>query len=245
MKRMTGVVLLVAMTAVVCGTARGDDQADARAIVAKAIKATGGEEKLDKFKAQTSQETGTYYGMGDGLPYTGKYSMQFPDKFRMEIVGIFTIVVNGDKGWMSANGNTEEMNAEQLKVQQESLYVGLVSSLVPLKDKKFKLATHGEIKIKDRPAVGVRVTAENRRDVKLYFDKESGLLVKIENRAISEEQGGKEVDDESFLSDHKDVNGVKVPMKMLMMRDGKKFVESETTEIQVLEKLDDGVFGKP
>src|SRR2546428_8816628 len=55
--------------------AAADDQADARAIVAKAIKAVGGEQKLEKFKAQTWREVGTYYGMGDGLPYTGNYAV--------------------------------------------------------------------------------------------------------------------------------------------------------------------------
>ncbi len=100
-------------------TSRADDQADARAIVAKAIKAAGGEEALAKFNASTFKETGTYYGMGDGLPYTGKYAVQYPHQFKMEIEGVFMIVLNGDKGWMVMNGETREMTADELNVQQE------------------------------------------------------------------------------------------------------------------------------
>src|SRR6185503_2550966 len=107
---------LVAGMLAVCyslaGVAHADDQADALAIVAKSIKATGGEEKLAKYNAQTWKETGTYYGMGAGLPYTGNYAAQWPKQFRMEIETVFTIVINGDSGWVQAAGETNAMTAE-------------------------------------------------------------------------------------------------------------------------------------
>src|ERR1700678_4090811 len=82
-----------------------DDAASARAIIDKAIQAGGGEEKLAQFKSQTFRETGTYYGMGKGQPYTGVYALQCPGHFRMEIEGVFTMIVAGDKGWIkSAKG---------------------------------------------------------------------------------------------------------------------------------------------
>src|SRR5437870_10054726 len=67
----------------------GDD--DGRAIITKALKAGGGEAKLAKFDSTIMKEKGTYYGMGDGLPYTSVIHMQRPDKFKMEIVGVFTM----------------------------------------------------------------------------------------------------------------------------------------------------------
>src|SRR5205807_2708706 len=81
---------LLASVHLVCA---GED--DARAIVNKAIQAAGGEKKLAKHNAVTMKEKGTYYGMGEGLPYTGNYSFQWPNQFRMEIEGVFLIVVNG------------------------------------------------------------------------------------------------------------------------------------------------------
>jgi hypothetical protein len=225
-------------------SSRADDSADARAIVAKAIKAVGGEEKLEKFKAHTLKETGTYYGMGDGLPYTANYSVQWPHQFKMEINGVFTIVLNGDKGWMQMNGETREMTADELKVQQDEHFAGWIMQLTPLKDKQFKLSTVGESKINDRVAVGVRVSVEKRKDVNLYFDKESGLLVKGEHRAFSPEQG-KEVTQEVFFNEYKETEGAKIATKYLIKRDGEKFVEAEAHDIQACGKLDDSVFGKP
>jgi hypothetical protein len=228
----------------VVAMSRADDAADARAIVAKGIKAAGGEEKLTKFNAQTFKETGTYYGMGDGLPYTGKYAVQWPHQFRMEIENVFIIVLNGDKGWMQMNGETREMTADELKVQQDEHFAGRIMQLTPLKDKQFKLSTVGESKINDRPAVGVRVSVEKRKDVNLYFDKESGLLVKGEHRAYSDEQK-KEVNQEIFFNEYTEIDGAKIATKYLVKRDGEKFVEAEAHDIKACEKLDDSVFGKP
>jgi hypothetical protein len=226
--------------------APADDAADAKAIVAKSIEAMGGEAKLEKFNAQTFSSTGTFYGAGDGLPYTGNYALQFPDQFKMEIVGAFAMVLNGDKGWIEGGGETRAMTPEELKNAQEDNYAGWVAALTPLvKDKTFTLATIGETNVDNRPAVGVRVSADKHRDVNLYFDKETNLLAKIQHRTISPEQGNKEVDQETFHSDYKEIEGVKVAMKFLILRDGEKFVEGEVTELKPVGKLDDSVFGEP
>ena len=239
-------VVFVAVTGAFCAirSSRADDAADARAIVAKAIKAAGGEEKLAKFNAHTFKETGTYYGQGDGLPYMGNYAVQWPHQFKMEILGVFAIVLNGDKGWMLMNGETRELTADELKEQQEEHHSRWITSLLPLKDKKFKLTTTGESKVADRSALGVRVSAENHRDVNLYFDKERNLLVKVEYRAISSEQG-KEVNLEVLYSEYKEIEGAKMPTKILIKRDGEKFVEAEESDMVPVGKLDDSVFGKP
>ena len=114
MRKSLCLLSVFSVFATAIAASRADDPADAKAIVAKAIKAAGGEEKLTKFNAHTVKETGTYYGMGDGVPYTGKYAVQYPHQFKMEIEGFFMMVLNGDKGWRHVNGETVEMTPEQL-----------------------------------------------------------------------------------------------------------------------------------
>ena len=87
MRRLLVCSLTVVLLAV--SSVRADDQADAAKIVEAGLKAVGGREKVAKYKAQTWNEQGTYYGMGAGVPYTGVYSIQWPDQFRMEISGVF------------------------------------------------------------------------------------------------------------------------------------------------------------
>jgi hypothetical protein len=222
-----------------------EDKGEARALVAKAIKAAGGEEKLAKNKAFKFKETGTYYGMGEGLPYNGVYAEQLPDKFRMEIVGVFTMVLDGDKGWTNMGGNTQEMTKEQMAEHKEGRYFRVVTTLLPLKEKSYTLTLLPEAKVGDKPAAGVKVAHKDHRDVSLYFDRESGLLIKAQTQVKFEEQGGKDADQEVLYSDYKEVNGIQVPHKIVVKRDGKNYVEAQVTEFQALPKLDNSVFAKP
>lgn len=226
-------------------TCVADDAADARALVEKGIAVVGGAEKLAKFSAETWTSKGTFYGMGDGVPYTGKYALQWPGKFRMEIEGAFLLVLNGDKGWVKVADTVTELNAEQLSQQQEEHYGGWVASLLPLKEKEFKFATTGEVKIDNRDCVGVRVSREKHRDVNLYFDKQTGLLAKSEHTVNAQELGGKEVLQEVHYAGFQEIDGVKVPTKVTLKRDGKLFVEGDNTDIKAHGTLDDSVFAKP
>jgi hypothetical protein len=243
MRRCLGIVLVGALAAAFTGAARADDAA--RPVIDKAINAAGGEEKLAKAKAQTWKEKGTFYGMGAGLPYTGTYALQWPDRFRMDIQDVFIIVLNGDKGWMRNQGGTQELTGEQLAEQKHRHYAGWVSTVLPLKDPAFTLSPLAETKVGDKAADGVKVSRKDQRDVKLYFDKGTGLLCKNEYRIKDESQGGKEVTMESFFSDYKDVDGVKIPMKIVVKRDGDQYVEAENTDVKLADKLDDSVFAKP
>jgi hypothetical protein len=115
--------------------AHADEAADVQMIVDKAIKAAGGLEVIEKFQKQKGKEEGTYHGGGEAMPFTATFASHAPDKFRMEISGVFTIVLNGDKGWVNAGGTTTPMNDEQLKEQQEEQLIAAILTLVPLANK--------------------------------------------------------------------------------------------------------------
>jgi hypothetical protein len=226
------------------GAARPGEKDEARAIVMRAIKASGGEAALKKHEAATWTEKGTYYGMGDGLPYVGKLAMQLPGQFRMEVVGVFTIVVDNDKAWMNAGGETKKLEGEALKRQQHNQKAGLITSLLPLKDQAFKLAAVDSVEVDKKMAVGVKVTRKDYPEVKLYFDKESGLLVKNQLKVYSEEEQ-KEVTQEQYLSKYKEIDGAQVPTHIVIKRDGKLFVETDIVELKAAGKLDAKIFAMP
>jgi hypothetical protein len=230
---------------------RADDAADARALVEKAVKAQGGREKLEKFAAHTLKFKGTFHGMGQAIPMTGELNSQGADRFKMEVEveagGMkfqFVSVLAGDKGWVRVGDTTNPMDKDQLAEGKEQAYAGWVGTLTPLGDKEFTLATTGEVKVNDKPALGVKVSRKGHRDVDLFFDKETGLLVKTETR-IKDEGSGQEVTEENFAGEYKEVQGTKQAMKFTVKRDGKLWVEGEATEYQLAEKLGDGVFARP
>lgn len=251
MKHVRHSALTFGFLLAVSAPARADDAADARALVEKAIKAHGGLDNLEKFPASTTKFKGTFHGMGEAIPMTGEISTQGKDKARLDVEVSaggqkFRIVnvIAGDKGWTKFGDDTKELSKDELTEAREQTYVGWISTLAPLKDKQFTLSTIGELKVENRPALGVKVVSKGRRDVDLYFDKETGLLVKSETR-VKLDGSDQEVTEESFPSEYKEVQGTKQASKFSVKRDGKLYMEGEVTDMQLSDKLDASIFDKP
>ncbi len=221
-------------------------------ILAKAIKAHGGEDALTKYKASQMKAKGkiTIAGVG-AVDFTQEASFMLPDKFRESVeitVGGQTIkvltIANGDKITIDANGMAVEATdpiKDSLKHAGHLLHVG---RLAPLKDKKYELSLIGEDKVEGKKVVGIRVSAKDQKDVSLYFDKETWLLVKIEART-TEPMTGEEINEERIVTEYtKTKDGLPTAKKLVVKRDGKLYLEAEVTEVTYLEKLDDDVFKK-
>jgi hypothetical protein len=229
---------------------RADDQAAVKAALDKAIKAMGGEENLAKYKAATWKGKGKINLMGTEIEFSIEAAVQPPKQSRGRSEGDFsgtkferTQVVNGDKGWISLMGNTDEMPEDQLAAAKEDLYAGWVATLLPLRDPAFKLAPLPEIQVGDRPAVGIKVSHKDHKDIQLYFDKQKGWLIKTQRRAL--DMMGQEVNQETFFTDYKEAKGVQHARKHKTKRDGTDFFEIEITEYNPVEKLDENTFAKP
>jgi hypothetical protein len=245
MRKMLEILTAGTLVLILADSVRSGDDKEARAIIDKAITAGGGEAVLAKSNAATFKEKGTYHGMGQPLPYTGSYAVQWPKQFRMEIMDAFVIVVNGDRGWIKTGGDVKDMTKEELVARQSDLHAEWLITLLPLKDKAFTLTALGEVKVTDRPGLGVKVTRKDYPEVKLYFDKTSNLLIKSEFKTKMPEEQYREAKAETYFSDYKDFGGAKVATKVVMKRDGKLYVEAEVTEYKAAGKLEDKVFDRP
>jgi hypothetical protein len=229
------------------------EEKELRAVIDKALAAHGGEAKLTKFAAQTAKGAGKFYGLGEAIDYTVEIAIQKEKQFRfgmdMRIMNFdvkIIIVVNGDKGWEKINDEVKEIAADELAEHKEHMHCEGVVSLLPLKEKGYKLATLGDVKVGEQPAVGIRVTKEGRRDVNLYFDKDKGHLLKSEYMVKDiKTSGDKEITQVSLYSEYKEFQGTRHPTRLIVERDGKMFTDTQLTELQLLEKLDDSTFDRP
>lgn len=228
-------IVLVLLVGFLATSLRAED--DAKTIVAKAIKAKGGDGKK---MAVTWKGSGTFFGMGEGVPYEGTWSVHPPKKFRMEINGIFTIVLNGDMGWVNTGGTVAEMNKEQVAEQQEAMHANWVMEVYPLTGKEYTLTVIPG----DADTVGVKVAYKGRRDVELFFNKKTYLLAKVK-QTVKDDQSGKEVQQVSEVTEYTKVTGVQVPAKMVIQRDGKKFVDGVMKEYTFADSLPEKTFAKP
>jgi hypothetical protein len=227
---------------------RADDGTPA--LIDKAIKAHGGTEKLTEKKATQAKSKGTLE-LGGGIEFTQEVSIQggkFKEAMQLQVAGKqvnVTTVFDGTKGWLKVNDDeAKELDGKTLDEIKEAAYAARVGRLVFLKDKSIELSPLGEVQVNDRPAVGVKVTSKGHRDLNVFFDKATGLLAKAERRVV-DLMNGTEVTEERIVKEYQDVGGMKVAKRVLVNRDGKKFMEIEVVEAKLLDNLDDSEFAKP
>src|SRR5262249_2896204 len=141
------------------GGARADDTP--QALIDRAIKAHGGAEKLTKERATQTKAKGTLE-LGGGLNFTNEVSMyagKFKEAMELDVNGqkvTVTTVFDGSKGWVKANDQLMDLDDKLLDEVKEAAYLNRLGRLVFLKDKSVELSPLGEIKVNDRPAVGIR-----------------------------------------------------------------------------------------
>lgn len=245
MTRFLGAVL---MTVFVIGpaTARSGEQ-EAKAVVDKAIKAVGGEEKLAKVGSYTWKYKATVSFNGNESEVEGKVTSQGLDHYRNEFgndqfQGV--IVLGGDKGWRKFGDNASDIDSEGIAREKRMVYLSATPVLlVPLKGKGFKVDSAADEKAGDKPASVVKVTGPDGKEFTLYFDKETGLPVKQVAKVTG--FNNDEFTQETTYADYKDFDGIKKATKVESKRDGEPFVKMTISDFKVLDKVEAGTFAEP
>jgi outer membrane lipoprotein-sorting protein len=170
------------------------------------------------------------------------------DHFRQDLEGNFggnafhlTQVLDGDKAVRKINDNRTDLDKNGVANQKRLAYLTVIPvTILPLQSKDFAAETIGEEKVGDKAAVGLKVTGPDKKEFKLYFDKESGLPV----RMVATVPGfqGNEVTQETTFSDYKEMGGIKKATRIVVKRDGMPFQEQTVTEFKLLEKADPKTF---
>jgi hypothetical protein len=246
MKRSRGFLLTTAVLFAATNPARADDK-DATAILDKAIKALGGEEKLKKASVHTWKAKGKLHFGGEERDVESQVTANGLDHFRREFtLPQFTglVVIDGDNGWRKGRNGIAKLEADALAIEKRTAYLQIIPiTLMPLKENGFKLEAAGEEKVGDKPAVILKVTAPDGKDFTLSFDKESGLPVK--QVATITFPAGQEFTIETTFLDYKDMGGIKKATRTDVKRNGEPSQEMEITEFKVLDKVEPDTFAEP
>ena len=234
----------------ICSNVRAEDDAKkAQKLIDGRIKAIGGPKVLKKTSKIIFEDEGLYHGMGQGQPYAGRFIADYgkTSKFRFEILNAFIQVYDGKKAWFSFMDNTSELEGTALKAIAEMTATNYIISMVPLAkpNKEYKLSLAGSQKVDGEDCEGVNVSRKGTPEVTLFFSKKTGLLGKSSTTARASEQGYKEVVEESVYSDYEVHDGVKMPTKVAIFRDGKKYVDSKLRSVKFPSAIEDSEFEKP
>ena len=243
---------LLAAVLVVAPAIRADDAADARAVIERAIKARG--DKAGAVPAVTTWKEKialTVDAIGQTLDLDTEWTALVPDKLRLQMtVSVqgqkidLLMILNGEKMWFLANGQLQDSPPPQLSEMLTEMNRMWATSLTPLlASDEFQLATAKEKVVNGKPAAGVAVRNGKRPVVTLYFDKETGLLVKREATVKDPVADDKEVLEEAVVSDYKEAGGRKYHTRVVVTRDGKPYYRSEVSMPREVEKPQ--LFDKP
>jgi hypothetical protein len=102
----------------------------------------------------------------------------------------------------------------------------------------------GEHKVKGKTALEVKVASKGQKDIKLYFDKESLLLVKVSRPGLNL-LTMMVVLQEEYYSDYRLVDGVKQPHHFVVYQDGNKFLEGDVTQYTFVPSFEEKLFTPP
>jgi hypothetical protein len=236
-------VLLALLPPTAC---RAGEREDALALIDQAVKAHGGADALARVRTSKHINTGKLFVTGGkDVPFRGEWTISLPERSHLDVLvnerQKIVTVVNGENVWQVVGGQTVEPTKEVAAEIREEIYLLHLLTLLPLREAGYGLVPLGEVMVQDQPALTVRVSKQGHRDVILYFDRKSGLLVKAKRRAV---EVGLPVDKEYFFGDYKDFAGVKLPATYAEQVNGKRLVET-SVDWQFPPKIDDNLFNKP
>ena len=116
MKQCIGAVIVAVVAFEFVGTLRAEGDKSATAVIDKAIKALGGEDKLKAIKAASWNGKGTLTFGGADTEITSTTTIEDPGRFRQDWEAVImgtrvngSTILSGDKGWRKLNENLTDL----------------------------------------------------------------------------------------------------------------------------------------
>lgn len=212
-------------------------------LLTKYLEALGGTANLDKVKTKIMK--GAYVlPTGESMSY--EVHQAAPDRFYSKLVTpaqVFERVFDGNIGWIKnsgPNGGTKELVGEQLIDFKR--YAQFFRD-IKLKEQFARLNVAGKDKVGDRDAYVVRATTADNKRERLFFDVETGLLLR---RITYTDTIIGIIPEQTDFSDYRDVDGVKVPFTVQVSSvDPFNSATRKFAEIRFNAAIEDSKFKKP
>jgi outer membrane lipoprotein-sorting protein len=210
-------------------------------IINKYITAIGGQAAIDKIK--TRRMKGSMIA-ANGQTVAYEIDQIAPDKAYEVFTsrGVTTeLVFNGNVGWVKNPQGVQQITGQQLADLKVSLQI---FRNLKLQEQYPRMRFGGRDKVGDRDAVVLNVTTADNRLERLYFEAETGLLLR---RITVLRTIVGIIPEQTDFQDYRDVDGVKLPFTIVLA--GVNPVNPTTTrtfeEIKLNPVIDDSKFKMP
>jgi outer membrane lipoprotein-sorting protein len=210
-------------------------------ILDKNVAASGGAAWL---KVQSYVAQGTISVVAQSIKGTVKVQTQAPNKIaiaqNVEGAGNSLMGFDGTKGWSKDTAlGLRDLSGPELG----ALKAQAALSLRPASWRSVYTSTTlvGTVKVNGAPAYRVKLTPKVGSPETQYFDVKTGLQVRADQ--VSETPQGK-IPTESYPSDYRMVNGVKIPFKTRLLANNVEII-MQFTDVKINASVDDSAFAKP
>ena len=207
-------------------------------LIDKYVQAAGGAPAIDKITTRVMK--GTIDFGGRSLPID-IYSKD-PDErisFTHMQDGDSVTAFNGHEGWLGSPGRPpREMTASDMDGASIDADLHLATHL---KQMFSSIKVQGSEKVNDHDVVVVVGQRDGKPPIQLYFDQQSGLLVRLVRYG---ETALGWLPTQIDYADYRDTNGVKVPYRWTLARPSGRFT-IQISDLQQNVPLDDAKFVKP
>ena len=204
----------------------------------KYVQALGGATAVEKIASRIAKGTISF----GGKQFSVDVYSQDPDK-RASFVhmpeGDNATIFDGHQGWLASPGHPiHEMHGAELDG------AGIDADLhfaTHLKQMFTEAQVRGREKVGDRDAYLVLGRREGKPPLRLYFDEQSGLLLRLVR--YGETALGR-LPTQIDYADYRQVDGVKIPFRWTLARPAGRFT-IQATEVKLNVAVDDAKFSKP
>ena len=176
-------------------------------ILNRYVQAIGGKVAIERLTSLIL--TGTMEVQAAGISGKAELIARAPNKYVLKVdiegVGTFTQAFDGTAGWAQdpINGLRDISGVELAQLKREAD----LHHQTHMKELYTKLAVKGKEKVGTSETYVIEATPPEGGTEKLYFDTQSGLLVRTD--AVARSPQG-EIPAEVYIEDYKEVSGVKI-----------------------------------
>ena len=210
-------------------------------ILEKSIEATGGRavrEKITSSVMKGEMEMGPQ-GLRGHIEIYSKAPNKRLTVTRVEGLGEIRQCFDGKAGWRKdQNGEVTDITGPQLALLERE---ATLNAELKWRDLYEKVELAGKGKVENREVWVLKITPKAGLPMVRYYDADSFLLLRSDITIVS---GSRETALKTFLSDYRDVDGIRIPFQITQQAP-MGTIGTRITEVRFNVPLDDAQFVKP
>ena len=222
-----------------------DDMAKAKEILVAAVEAHGGLEKLQAVKNIVSEASVLADSPMGQMQAEAKSYYLYPDKLRqdlklpqMEISQVY----DGSAAFAVTPMGIQPLPPEAANAFKNIIAREPVWLLMRLLQNDIQVQYAGSENVQDKPAYVLLVPEPSGEVLRLFISEETHYIVKLAYREAAQ---GVVTNQETFLGDYRDVDGIKIAHHVLENVDGQLSSEVSVTSVILNAELDESLFQEP